>query len=249
MRSSYHFTSDQPEKNVIYLILFVAIVVVYAITYGSIIYVIYQASLNQNLSFSEAWAKGKSKLFRIVGFLFLWFVISLLAGVFPMLIKSSITSNVVAVPLLVINTLIANVFYSPFIVIGIAAIVIGGLNAWSAARTGFLVIVNNLFRILIVIASIFLIRFLVYWLLSKFIAPGIANTEAVIQSFLNNANEYNLLEIPAFGIASLIISLIVFPWMCVYFTLVYLKFTEKTAYQSLIQKKRPNTGSGQQHSL
>jgi hypothetical protein len=239
MPFSFQLKTDHLVTNVLYLILILAIVVVFATTYGSIVYVIYQASLNQNLSFSEAWAKGKSKLFRILGFLFLWLAIPVLAGICPMIINTSITNRVIAVPLLGINALIANMFYFPFIIIGISAIMISGLTAWSANRIGFLIILNNFFRILVVMAVFALIRILVDWLLLEFLTPGIGNTEMVIQSFLTNAGYKNLMSTPFFGIAQGIITLFVTPWMCVFFTLGYLKYTEEIVYSSLVQKKQP----------
>ena len=90
----------------LFLIFIFATVIIYAVTNGSLIYVIYQASLSKTLSFSEAWSKGKLRLFRILGVLFLWLAIPLLAGLCSMLIRSSITTREITIPLLLILDLV-----------------------------------------------------------------------------------------------------------------------------------------------
>lgn len=225
--------------NLLNILLFLAMSIVFAAANGSLVYSVHQIALKQNPSYPVAWKKGKSKTFQILGMLFLWLTIPLLGGIFSILITSNITNKAITLPLLWLLALIANAFYSPVMIFGISAIMIDGLKALAAIRTGFLITIKNFFTVLVIATVVWVIQILVDGLLLESIALGIIQTDAVIPSLstFDYASYRSMLTIPIIAVANTLITLLVMPWIKTYFTLEYLKYTDKATYPELIHKK------------
>jgi hypothetical protein len=231
----YQYARAAPTFACVALFVIFTLSIVSLSANGSLIYIIQQASLNNNLTFSQAWFQGKSKVFRLIGVIFLSIPIILIAIFFLRLISTSAPRS----PILWLYAFIQNIFISSFLIFGYCAIMIDDTKAWAAAWTSFLITINNIFRVSVIVGVLFLIRLLLIGLFVAILASGLLKVGLPTQLALDYLTYQKLIAIPIISWANWVVSIFLSPLQTIILTFGYIKFTKDISYPVLV--KKPNT--------
>jgi hypothetical protein len=185
---------------------------------GGLIYVIYQKTLGRDLSFSDVWLRSKSKIFSVIG--------SSIPGIILAIIVYMVLTYVLQnSQFFWVIGFIAGSFICSFFTFSACAIMINDVKASAAIWTGFLIAVNNFFRVLIITGTVYFIRLLL---------TGIV---LVILLLFGYPTNQSIMGIPIAKTAVWIFYLMLgFPYS-VFLTLGYLRFTEEISYPALSIKQ------------
>lgn len=213
-----------------YLTLSFAISILFLVGTGSLIYVIHQATLNESPTFGDAWNQGMGNVFRMLSLVFLlapatiiFLLIDRIAGInAPSIEFSWFLETSVAY--------IGFVFLGSVFIYGGCAIVIYKVNTLRAAWTGLLIILNNFFRILIIIGTWLIIRTILTECVALLVAIG---TYKIGILALDYPTYLKIMNMPFVAVTRWIIDLILSPLGAVVNTLAFLQFTKKVSYPSL----------------
>ena len=221
----FSFRSQHPILACLSLPILFAISIINLISICSLYYVIYQAYLNNKVSFSEGWAKGKSKIFQYIGFS----VISLplvFIGAFFMwkVMKESSLS-----PVLWLFSLLGCTFLSSFLSFGFSAIMIDNIKVLPAAWKSFRMIIygRNYLRVLVITGSVFVLRLLLVGLVAAILSTGLFGAVLPTPLALDYPTYLKLMATPSIAVANWIFNFVLHPLETIMLIIVYLKFSNE----------------------
>jgi len=188
------------------------------IAVGSFIYVIHQNILGRNLNFSGVWSHSKTKALTIIGVSFPAVALALLVST---ILKYALPNS----PFQWLIEFVAGSFISSLFMFSTCAIMINDVKAVSAAWTGFLIALNNFFRVLIITGTAYFIRI------------SLTSMVIAILRIFDYPSTQKIMGIPVVLTAVWIFYLIVIIPSSVFVTLGYLKFTEEVSYPALSNKQ------------
>jgi hypothetical protein len=200
---------------------------------GGLYYLIYQASLSREITFSEAWSQGKSKLFRNIGVSSLSIPILLLEIFLIWLIGSQMPTS----PFLWLIFLPTTLFIASFITFGLCAVMIDNLKVLAGAWTSFLITINNFFRIFVITGATFLARFLITVLAVTIPASGVFGVELPVPLALDYPTYQKLVAIPVVSWINWVFNLLLFPIESIMLTYAYLQFKKEIPYPALVERQ------------
>jgi len=229
--------SPYAQDSFIYLCIYLPICLIIGVlslvAEGSLIYVIYQASLNQDVTFAEAWLQGKSRTPRIIGFVLLTLPIMLLSvGIYIIVAIKAPTSFYLLPIVLIIGAFVVSLF-----TFGMCAIMIDDTKVGEAAWTGFLISINNFFYAFATTGIIFFIRACLIYLVVLVLSLGLFGIVLPIPLELNYSTYQKLLGVPIIAFAGWLFDLFFVPFTTIILTLGYFEFTKRISYPAL-EKRR-----------
>jgi hypothetical protein len=224
---------DNPVLACIYLPILIGGLILSMTATGSLYYAIYQVSLKRNVSFSEAWVQGKSKMLYNIGLILVSIPILLIGAFFIRLITAKLPTS----PLLWLIVFGESLFIVTFSTFGFCAIAIDNVKVLASAWTSLLITINNFFRVSVITASMFLIRLLITGLIVLILASGSFGIELPRPLSLDYPTYQKIVAIPIVAWATWIFDLFFFPLEAIMLTFAYLKFTKEVSYPALVQKQ------------
>ena len=198
---------------------------IHMISDGGLYYVIYQAYLNKNVSFSEGWAKGKSKVFQYIGFS----VVSLPLIFIGAFFMRRMTIESPSSPVLWFFSLIGSTLFSSFVTFGYSAIVINNIKVLPAAWTSFRMIIygRNFLRVLVITGAMFVIHLLLIGLITAILSTGLFGAVLPTPLALDYPTFLKIMATPfVFGV-NWVFNLVLYPLETIMLIIVYLKFTNE----------------------
>ena len=206
--------SDNPLSFFIYIPVSLAIMCFSLIGAGGFIYVIYQKTLGQNFTFSDAWFHSKTKFFSILVSLF---PATFLAFLISMVLKYALPNPSFHWYI----TFIAGWFSGSIIIFSMCAIIINNVKTVSALQTGFIIAIRNFFHVLIIACT------------ARVINSFFASLLIGILRVFNYSATQKIMNIPIQSTAAWILFRILMVPTTVFLILAYLKFTEQVSYPAL----------------
>ena len=214
IRPMSQFMRGEPLFVFIYLPVSLAIFYFSFIANGGFIYTIYQNILGQNPTFSDIWLHSKTKTFNIIVSSFPSILLTFLVY---MVTKYALPNS----QFLWFINLSSTSFIGSLYFFGVCAIMINDVKVVSAIRTGFLIALNNFFRVLIIAGIAYLIRILLT-----------GSVIAILLVFGYPSNQ-KIMNIPIVTTSVWIFYLILIVPTSALLTLGYLKFTKGVSYPTL----------------
>jgi len=229
------FASNNPILLCIYLPILLAGLIVMFISNGGLFYVIYQASLGKNVTFSEGWLQGKLKIVQYVGLMSTSIPLLLIGAFFIKRITIKSTSS----PLLWLFALLESTLFVSFFNFGFSAIVIDNIKVLAAAWTSFRIIIygHNFYRVLAITGFTFLIRLFVTGLVVAILSTGLFGVILPTPLTLDYPTYQKITAIPIVAGANWVFNLVLFPLETIMLIFVYLKFTNEVSYPELAQRQ------------
>lgn len=197
---------------------------------GGLVYITYQAILGQETTFKEAWSVGKFyfkqtflALLLAIPLLIVWFYFWNLSVKNP---NSSILFFVSQLVLYFVGSVIA---------FGECNIIIKNMKPWKAVWTGFLIVLNNPGRLLII--NGFLLSIYCISLIFLFLLIQISSNQFLLPDEMgfNYQTLTALLNVPFINFTSNFVYLVTYPLMSVMYTLAYEKFIKEVEYPAIVQ--------------
>jgi len=212
------FADDKLLFAFIYILVSLVIMYFSLIAVGSFIYVIHQNILGRNLDFSGVWSHSKTKALTIIGVSFPAVALALLVSTILKYVLPNLSFQWLV-------EFMASSFISSFLVFSVCAVMINDVKAASAIWTGFLIAVNNFFRVLMIAGIAYLIRI------------SITSLIIMILRLFGYTSTQKLLGIPVALTAVWILYIVIIIPSSVFLTLAYLKFTKEVSYSALSNQK------------
>ena len=231
--SSFPSVRDNPVLACIYLPIFIGGLILTMTATGGFYHVIHQASLSNNVPFSEAWSRGKSKMLRNIGLILLSIPLFLIGGYFIRLVTIRAPTS----PFLWLIFFAVGLFISSFFTFGFCAVMIHNVKVLAAAWTSLLITIKNLSRVLVISGSIYLVRLLITALVVTFLASGLFRVELPTPLTFDYPTYEKIIAIPIVSWANWVFNLFLLPLETIMMTFAYLKFTKDVSYPALSQRQ------------
>jgi hypothetical protein len=231
LKPSAQFVHEHPVLYSLSLIVSMVVLVVYWIATCALIQVIYQASMDIQLTFSETRLQPKSKLRSLIGLL----ILNLPAGLVELLILAYI-NRLPSSPLqwLILLILISCISIYSF---SMCAVLIDGVKAWQAVWLGFLITLNNFFRLIGITGLLLLIRGLFTLAVAVILASGLFHIGLPVPLALDYPTYLKLAAVPFISVATKLLDVFLYPLQTIILTLAYLKFTAEMSYPILAPRQ------------
>jgi hypothetical protein len=198
-----------------------------------IIYSVQQVTLCKQSTFPEAWSKARSKLFRIIGLLFLSIPFILI----EVFVSLNILSRPIPSPFSWILDFLGGCLYSAFLIFGYCAIIINDTKSWSAAWASVLITLNNLLRVLVIEGAFYLVSLCITVVIAVILATASINTGLPTPLTFEYATYQRLTAIPIIFGVNFLFALFLTPLNTIFLTLGFAKFTKDVSYPSLSSKE------------
>jgi hypothetical protein len=226
---------NNPVLPFVYLPILLAGLLITCIATGGLYYAIHQASLNKHVSFSDGWQHGKSKALQCAGLIVISIPFLLIGAVFARIIPVELHSS----PLPWLLALLGNALLVPFLSFGFSAILIDDVKVLAAAWTSFRILIygNNFFHVLVIVGSMFILRFVVTGLIVAILITGLFGVVLPTPLTLDYPTYQKVLATPLVAGWNWVFNLILFPLQTIMLVFVYLKFTNEVAYPALAQRQ------------
>lgn len=234
--------NSPPLSCLITLVTFVLSVVTF-ISQGSLVYTIYQAAQGRKVSLSEAWSKGKSKVFRVLVVTLLSFpLVIILIGVFLSIILIYVEfpspSLYIFVRMFIFGMiLIVLLFFTSNSVFGTCAVMINEIKTSPAVMASRLITLENIFHIVRINFVIYIPYILLMGLAVAILYPD--TFQSILPGLLafNYPSYLKFLSIPIVRWASCLSTIFLNPIFFTVMTLAYLRFIKNVNYPQLAKKE------------
>lgn len=227
---------EYPFLVCIYFPVDIFVLVLSVIAEGAAIYLVYQATEGNSVTFSQAWHQSRAKVFRIFG-LVLISVPTLFIVYF--IIFGSAMSGIIF-PIRSFVAFLGFVFLMSYSIFGICSIMINNEKVFAAAWKSFLTTSRNFFKVIVFIASGSLVRLIGIVLIVSLIAPGSLELERSIAWAVYLPGYQSMTEMPIVALLVWMIDLFINPMTWIILTLIYLGSTEEKT-KSVVSSQQVTT--------
>ena len=157
-RASKYSIAQHPSYYALYLLVVVTLYFSF-LTECGLIYSANQILSNHNPTFSEVWAFCKSKARTLIAFYFYSFPIIL----FIVFIVELFRASQISVSLTIFIGMFGTFFLNSLVTIFICTVALNNLNALFAFWTGFSIVLNNFFHIIVLNCIFLIIQIFLTW--------------------------------------------------------------------------------------
>ena len=216
--------STSTIKYISFLIWILSAILSVILVSGLVYSVSQKEIINADISILDGWLKGWSKVIQVYFLNISFFVILV---VFFTIIGGLLNRFI---PFGFFQTIALPLFVRPFAIFSICAIIINNGSIVAAARTSVLMFVRNVLQTIAISGIFVVLQQVLLGIIILFIGMSPYRDTLLFSPNGNQLSYFKMLEIPQVIFYDQVLSLIMYPWIAVTFTHLYLRFINDSEY-------------------